>query len=66
MQQYVVGESTNPAYGTFSPEPEAPINTTEPSLTDKTDAAESVSKGEMEPTPTVRQRKFSVDWDPRK
>ena len=66
VQQYVVGESTNADYGTISTEPEAPINTTEPSLTDKTDPAESSSKGEMKPTPTVQQRKFSVDWDPRK
>lgn len=45
-------------------EPEIPIQTTEPSLTDKIEPAESLQKGETGPTPTPQVRRFSVDWDP--
>jgi len=45
-------------------EPEAPVHTTEPSLTDKPGPAEDSQKGEVEPTPTSQVRRFSVDWDP--
>ena len=71
MQQYVPGEASTADYGidpgprSFE-EPEAPINTTEPLLTDQTDPVEGIEKGEVKPTPTVEQRKYSVDWDPRR
>ncbi len=45
-------------------EPEAPIGTTEPSLTDKIESAEEIERGEVESIPTVQQRRYSVDWDP--
>lgn len=45
-------------------EPEAPIHTTESSLTDKTDLAEDLQRGEVKARSTVEQRRFSVDWDP--
>lgn len=72
MQQYVKGETSSTDYGFSSvqpqvdelKEPEAPIHTTEPSLTDKTDLAEDLQQGEVKPTPTVQQRRFSIDWDP--
>ncbi len=44
--------------------PEAPVHTTEPLLTDKTDLAEDIQQGEAKPTPTAQQRRFSIDWDP--
>lgn len=71
MQQYVKGETSSADYG-FSvrpqaeelKEPEAPVHTTEPSLTDKTDLAQDIQQGEVKPTPTAQQRRFSTDWDP--
>ena len=72
VQQYVKGETSSTDYGFSSvrsredelEEPEAPIYTTEPSLTDKTDLAEDIQQGEVTPMPTAQQRRFSVDWDP--
>ena len=72
VQQYVKGETSSTDYGFSSvqpqddelEEPEAPIHTTEPSLTDKTDLAEDIQQGEATPMPTAQQRRFSVDWDP--
>ena len=62
MQQYVKGEAASAAYSFSSAgrkveEPVAPIYTTEPSLTDKTDPAEDLQKADT-------QRRYSVDWDP--
>ena len=72
VQQYVKGEEINSDFGFFSTdpslgarqEPEAPTNTTEPQLTDRTELAEGVHSGEVKPVPRVQQRRFSVDWDP--
>lgn len=72
VQQYVKGEMSSTDYGFSSVRPqadelegpEAPVHTTEPSLTDKTDLAEAIQQGEVIPTPTGQQRRFSVDWDP--
>lgn len=72
MQQYVKGETLSTDYGFSSvrpqedelEEPEAPVHTTEPSLTDKTDLAEDIRQGGVKPTPTAQQRRFSIDWDP--
>lgn len=72
VQQYVTGESASADYGYSSvgpmadelKEPEAPIHTTEPSLTDKTDLAEHLQRGEVKARSPVEQRRFSVDWDP--
>lgn len=72
VQQYVKGETSSTDYGFSSvqpqddelEEPEAPIHTTEPSLTDKTDLAEDIQQGEVTPMPTAQQRRFSIDWDP--
>lgn len=47
-------------------EPEAPITTTEPPLTEPGETAENIDQGLVEPTPTVQQRKFSapeMQWD---
>ncbi|CAF9922145.1 MAG: glycogenin glucosyltransferase [Alectoria fallacina] len=72
VQQYVEGETSSTGYGFDSiwpqtdefEEPEAPAHTTEPSLTDKTVLAEDIQQGEVKPTPTAQQRRFSIDWDP--
>lgn len=72
VQQYVKGEASNTGYGFSSVrpqaddliEPEASVLTTEPLLTDKTDLAEDIQQGEVKPTPTAQQRRFSIDWDP--
>lgn len=72
VQQYVKGETSSTYYGFSSvgahedepEEPEAPVHTTEPSLTDKTDLAEDIQQGEVTPPPTAQQRRFSIDWDP--
>lgn len=72
VQQYVKGETSSTDYGFSSvrpqeddPEkPEAPVHTTEPSLTDKTNLAEDIQLGEVTPMPTAQQRRFSIDWDP--
>lgn len=47
-------------------EPEAPISTTEPQLSDKSELAEGIQAGEVRPVPTAQQRRLSVDWDPRR
>ncbi|KAF2824882.1 nucleotide-diphospho-sugar transferase [Ophiobolus disseminans] len=47
-------------------EPEDPIITTEPLMTDPGEEAENIDQGVIEPTPTVHQRKFSapeMEWD---
>ena len=66
VQQYVKGEATRTGYefDAKTEEPEAPVNSTEPSLTDTTNLAEDVQKGDVTPTSTAQQRRFSVDWDP--
>ena len=61
VPKYVKGEISSTDYS-FTPE--APVHTTEPSLTDKTDLAEGIQQGEVTPVPTAQQRRFSVDWDP--
>lgn len=71
VQQYVKGEASSTDYGYSSVGPladelketEAPVNTTEPTLTDKTELAESLQKGEVTPVPTFEQRRYSADWD---
>lgn len=75
VQSYVKGETTAldnsssiKSLGTASTstEPEAPITTSELSLTDSGDAAETIIQGNVEPTPTVEQRRFSAPqsgWD---
>lgn len=72
MQQYVKGEATSTEYGFSSvgtkadelEEPEIPVQTTEPLLTDKIKPAAELQEGEIEPTPTPQARRFSIDWDP--
>ena len=69
VQQYVKGEASTNEYefSSISPtveEPEALVNTTELPLTEKTELAEEIQRGEVTPTPTLQQRRFSVDWDP--
>ena len=74
VQQYVKGEAFRSDFGFSSmgypigqtDEPEASISTTEPQLTDKTELAEGIQAGEIRPIPTAQQRRFSVDWDPRR
>ena len=72
VQQYVEGEASSSDFG-FSTvrssvnelrEPEAAVHSTEPSLSEETDLAEGLHKGEVKPTPTVEQRRYSIDWDP--
>ena len=72
VQQYVKGESLTVDDGLLSvgtkadelENPEASILTTESLLTNKTDLAKDVQKGEAESTSTAQQRRFSIDWDP--
>jgi glycogenin glucosyltransferase len=50
-------------------EPEAPVTTTEPPMTEPGEVAENIDRGVIEPTPTVQQRKFSapeMEWDATK
>jgi glycogenin glucosyltransferase len=50
-------------------EPEAPVTTTEPPMTEPGDMAENVDQGVVEPTPTQELRKFSapeMEWDATK
>ena len=71
VQQYVTGEITSTGLGLFPTpavqsieEPEGALNTTEPSLSEQLERAEQIDSGELKPTATVQQRRFSVDWDP--
>ena len=72
VQQYVKGETMSAVYGSSSvghlagghEEPETPVNTTEPSLTDKTEPAEELQKGEVEAAFRTKQRDYSAQWDP--
>jgi len=69
VQQYVKGEASSTDYGFFTvgplaDEPEVPVHTIEPWLTNKIDLAEELQKGEVIPTPTPQRRRYSVDWDP--
>lgn len=72
VQQYIKGEATGTGYefpltgisANKVEEPEAPVHTTEPSLTDKSELAEDLHKGEVQPISTAEQRRYSVDWDP--
>ena len=74
VQQYVEGEAFRGDFGFPSmglsvgqaDEPKALTSTTEPQLTDKTELAEGIQAGEVRPVPTAQQRRFSVDWDPRR
>lgn len=50
-------------------EPEAPITTTEPPMTEPGEVAENIDQGVTEPIPTAEQRKFSapeMEWDATK
>ncbi|KAH7402363.1 nucleotide-diphospho-sugar transferase [Phaeosphaeria sp. MPI-PUGE-AT-0046c] len=50
-------------------EPEAPVTTTEPPMTEPGEVAENIEQGMLEPTPTAEQRKFSapeMEWDATK
>ena len=50
----------------YIPAPEPSATTAEPLLTDAPHAAEAIVQGQVEPTPTVQQRKFSapsLEWD---
>ena len=38
--------------------------TTEPSMSEQHEALEQLDNVHDQPTPTVKQRRFSVDWDP--
>lgn len=47
-------------------EPEAPVTTTEPPLSEPPQPGEVINQGVVEPTPTVPERKFSppqMEWD---
>lgn len=74
VQQHVEGEASRSEFGfsSFGPSvgqidnPEASTSTMEPQLTDKTELAEGIQAGEFKPVPTVQQRRYSVDWDPRR
>ena len=74
VQQYVEGEASRGDFGfsSFGPSvgqidnPEASTSTMERQLTDKTELAEGMQAGEVKPVPTVQQRRYSVDWDPRR
>ena len=63
------GEASTNDYGFSSSvprieEPEGSTVTAELPLTDKTEPAEQIQRGEVTPLPTSQQRRFSVDWDP--
>ncbi len=75
MQQHVRGEASSPDYGfssSASPvgeerEPAGTVTIAEGPATQKTELGESIEQGEVRPTPTVQQRRFSapkVEWDP--
>ncbi|KAL8800178.1 MAG: hypothetical protein Q9200_007332 [Gallowayella weberi] len=68
VPRYVRGETSTSSFGVPSvPESSinAPVNATDAPLTEKTEPAEDYLQGKVEPTPTVQQRRFSIDWDPR-
>lgn len=72
VRQYVNGEASSTEYDESSvgvslgdiSQPQAPPDNTEPRLSDKTDLAEDLEKGEVTPVPTAQQRRYSIDWDP--
>ncbi|KAI4229904.1 MAG: hypothetical protein LQ349_006332 [Xanthoria aureola] len=67
VQQYVLGEISTSHIGSPSVAPpavEAPVITTEVPLTEPTERAEALDQGKITPTPTVQQRRFSIEWDP--
>lgn len=70
-----VAPSTEEHFQTSAPvpniivEPEAPINTTEPPMSEPGEVAENIDQGVTEPTPTQELRKFSapeMEWDATK
>ncbi|KAL8996257.1 MAG: hypothetical protein Q9169_004188 [Polycauliona sp. 2 TL-2023] len=67
VQQYVKGETPATNFGALSVSPppvEASAVSTEAPLTETKERAEALDQGEITPTPTVEQRRFSIDWDP--
>ena len=75
MRQYVNGEATSPNHGLSSVEssvkevrePEAPVDTVEPPLTEGTLPDETPQGDEAAPRPAVEQQPFSapsMEWDP--
>ena len=74
VQQYVTGEGLGTEYGFASMpvglekdtlgEPEPPVHTTEPPLTDQANSAEGDEEGKARPPTTGNLRRFSTDWDP--
>ncbi|KAL8726361.1 MAG: hypothetical protein Q9166_006768 [cf. Caloplaca sp. 2 TL-2023] len=73
VRQYVTGETSTSELGFSSiPGPsaisetpaEAQVNMTEQPRTEMAEPAEAIEQREVKPTPTVHQRRFSVDWDP--
>lgn len=69
VQQHVKGEQSVLDFGYSSItkpslEPEAPVNTTEIPLSEKTEPAEAISQGEVRPIPTAETRRYYADWNP--
>lgn len=61
VQSYVKGERTD-----FVHSSGGPVATAEPSFTDRADSAEEIVLGNVNPTPTAEQRRFSAphnEWD---
>ena len=73
VQQYVKGEMSSASHGSLlvgytaggHEEPETPVHTTEPSLTDKTELAEELQKSEVAATLKPEQQDYSAEWDPQ-
>ncbi|KAL8801516.1 MAG: hypothetical protein Q9182_004419 [Xanthomendoza sp. 2 TL-2023] len=68
VPRYVTGETSTSKFGVSAiPESSinAPVNVAETLLTEKTGPTEDYQQSKVEPTPTVQQRRFSIDWDPR-
>jgi alpha-N-acetylglucosamine transferase len=70
VREYVKGETSCPVGLSAGPSvgheerTEASITTTEPQLTEKTEPAEDLERGDANRLPTAQQRRFSVAWDP--
>ncbi|MCJ1331629.1 glycogenin glucosyltransferase [Thelotrema lepadinum] len=73
VQQHVFGEAQTADFGFSSASPhsasstiKAPVSMSE-SLFEKSDLVEQINQGEITPTPTAEQRRFStpyIEWDP--
>lgn len=68
VQQYVVGEAIGSEYG-FNPNATSEDSTpaSEPLLTENIERSESIQQGDVTPTATMQQRRFSApmtEWDP--